>query len=145
VQFSSAGSSDPDGDPLTFSWDFGDGSAVSTAANPSHVYQNAGPYTAQLTVSDGKASPGPATATVAISVGRPPVLTISQPSDGATFRAGGTINLVGSATDPDQGALPSSALHWQIIFHHADHIHPYIDDLVGSPKSFVTASTGESS
>ncbi|MBI3769058.1 MAG: PQQ-dependent sugar dehydrogenase [Deltaproteobacteria bacterium] len=145
VQFSSAGSADPDGDPITFSWDFGDGTAPTTAANPSHVYQNAGPYTAQLTVSDGKATPGPGIATVAIAVGNPPVLTISQPIDGATFVAGSTINLVGGATDPDQGALPSSALHWQIIFHHADHIHPYIADIVGSPQSFVTTTIGESS
>ena len=50
--FSSAGSSDPEGQPLTYSWDFGDG-ATSTAANPGHTYVQAGQYTARLTVSDG--------------------------------------------------------------------------------------------
>src|SRR5262249_9751815 len=49
VAFSSAGSSDPDGDPITFSWDFGDGSAPSTAANPTHTYTTRGMYTATLT------------------------------------------------------------------------------------------------
>ena len=52
VSFSSTGSSDPEGAALTYSWVFGDGS-TSTAANPSHTYQAAGNYTAQLTVSDG--------------------------------------------------------------------------------------------
>ena len=33
VNFSSAGSVDPEGQALTYSWDFGDGS-TSTAANP---------------------------------------------------------------------------------------------------------------
>lgn len=52
VNFSSAGSYDPEGATLTYSWTFGDGS-TSTAANPSHTYQSAGVYSAQLTVSDG--------------------------------------------------------------------------------------------
>ena len=47
VNFSSAGSSDPEGQPLTYSWTFGDG-ATSTAANPSHTYTQAGQYTARL-------------------------------------------------------------------------------------------------
>ena len=41
VTFSSSGSSDPEGQPLTYSWAFGDG-ATSTAANPSHTYSTAG-------------------------------------------------------------------------------------------------------
>ena len=53
TQFSSAGSSDPYGLPLTYSWNFGDGSAASTLANPSHTYTGVGTYTATLTVSNG--------------------------------------------------------------------------------------------
>ncbi len=52
VAFSSAGSSDPEGAALTYSWTFGDGT-TSTAANPAHTYQNTGVYLAQLSVSDG--------------------------------------------------------------------------------------------
>src|SRR6266536_1870804 len=43
VQFSSAGSSDPTGQLLTYSWDFGDG-GTSTSANPSHAYATNGTY-----------------------------------------------------------------------------------------------------
>ena len=42
VNFSSAGSNDPDGNPLTYRWDFKDGSAIDTSANPSHVFTTAG-------------------------------------------------------------------------------------------------------
>ncbi len=50
VNFSSAGSLDDDpGDSIRFEWDFGDGSAISTEANPSHTYTQAGRYTAVLT------------------------------------------------------------------------------------------------
>ena len=69
VTFSSAGSSDPEGAPLTYSWTFGDG-GTSTQANPTHTYQTAGQYTARLTVSDGANST--LSAAVTIRVGNPP-------------------------------------------------------------------------
>lgn len=52
VQFS-ANATDPEGDVLTYSWDFGDG-AFSDESNPAHVYTDAGTYTAVVTVSDGE-------------------------------------------------------------------------------------------
>ncbi|MGO8927555.1 MAG: PKD domain-containing protein [Limisphaerales bacterium] len=52
VNFSSAGSYDPDGVALAYSWTFGDG-GTSTAANASHTYLTTGTYSAGLTVSDG--------------------------------------------------------------------------------------------
>lgn len=51
VSFSSAGSYDPDGDPITFAWNFGDGQG-STSPNPAHLYAAAGQYDAVLTVAD---------------------------------------------------------------------------------------------
>ncbi len=44
---------DPDGDELSYSWDFGDGSR-GTGAQPSHMYSLPGEFIALLTVSDGK-------------------------------------------------------------------------------------------
>ncbi len=54
VQFA-ANASDPEGDPLSYHWDFGDG-ASSSEANPIHTYLAAGTFVAWLTVSDGTAS-----------------------------------------------------------------------------------------
>ena len=65
VSFDGADSFDPDGDPLTVTWNFGDGSSrppcQASASdpgclNPSHTYTTAKPagYTATLSLSDGK-------------------------------------------------------------------------------------------
>ncbi|HEY0657733.1 MAG TPA: PKD domain-containing protein, partial [Pyrinomonadaceae bacterium] len=51
VNFSSAGSFDPDGSIAGYSWNFGDGTG-STAQNPSKIYTSAGTFTAVLTVTD---------------------------------------------------------------------------------------------
>ena len=65
VSFSSSGSNDPDGSIASYSWNFGDGNS-STAANPTHTYNNAGNYTAVLTVTDNEGATG--TDNVAITV-----------------------------------------------------------------------------
>ncbi|MEI5638870.1 MULTISPECIES: collagenase [unclassified Pseudoalteromonas] len=51
IQFSSQGSIDPDGDELSYLWQFGDGTQ-SQVANPSHSYDQSGEYQVHLTVSD---------------------------------------------------------------------------------------------
>jgi PKD repeat protein len=45
-----------DGYPDTYSWDFGDGSATSTAVNPNHVYAANGNYNVCLTVTNAGGS-----------------------------------------------------------------------------------------
>ena len=53
VQFSSAGSSDPDGTIVAYEWTFGDAFGThSDEANPTYIYGYAGTYTAALTVWD---------------------------------------------------------------------------------------------
>jgi PKD repeat protein len=46
-------STDPDGESLAHTWNFGDGSAQSTARNPTHAYTTPGQKTVRLTVNDG--------------------------------------------------------------------------------------------
>jgi hypothetical protein len=52
VSFDGTGSSDPEGDALTFDWDFGDGN-ISIDESPSHTYTTTGTFEVCLTVDDG--------------------------------------------------------------------------------------------
>jgi len=48
----------------------------------------------------------------------PPVPKIVSPKSTLTWKIGDLINFSGSATDPEDGQLPASALTWNVILHH---------------------------
>jgi glucose/arabinose dehydrogenase/PKD repeat protein len=138
VQLSSAGSSDPDGDPLTFAWAFGDG-GTSSFANPTHTYQDPGTYSAVLSVTDGRGGLTRDTVVVTATgapVNTPPVAVITSPADGSFYVDGSTIAMAGSATD---GQDPAGALdyQWQVDLHHNTHVHPSSITASGTSASFV--------
>jgi len=60
---------DPDGNCVSYLWDFGDGSPTSSLANPTHTYSTAGYYTARLTVTDDNGAT--AYTNIRITVNRP--------------------------------------------------------------------------
>lgn len=66
VAFAATGS-DPDGEELTYTWDFGDGS-TGEGAEATHTYTEVGNYTATVIATDPRGATG--RATVAITVGR---------------------------------------------------------------------------
>ncbi len=66
VLFNGSRSYDPDNDPITTEWNFGDGT-TSTEVNPVHVYTEPGYYNAQLVLSDGFAEK-PTIATIPVII-----------------------------------------------------------------------------
>jgi Ca2+-binding RTX toxin-like protein len=72
VAFSAAGSSDVDGDSLTYSWRFDDG-ATATGVSASHAFATPGPHGVQLTVVDAAGLHATASRTIDVrAVGGPP-------------------------------------------------------------------------
>jgi PKD repeat protein len=79
VQFNGSGSSDPDGDPLTFSWHFGDAGSGS-GVSPTHTYSSPGTYTVTLKVEDGKGGTNTAQTTAQINNPVPSLSSINPSS-----------------------------------------------------------------
>jgi uncharacterized repeat protein (TIGR01451 family) len=131
VQFDSTGSTPAQpGDTLSFAWDLdGDGAFDdSTAAQPSFIYTVLGSYSARLRVSDGHGG-FDISAPIVIEAGNEaPTATILTPTSALTWKVGDLIAFSGEATDPQEGALPASALSWDVIIHHCPsncHEHTY--------------------
>ena len=112
VTLDAGGSSDPDGDPLTYSWSLtsvpaGSGAMLSdpNAVNPRFAADVAGDYVAQLIVNDGELDSAPDTVMITVQAAALPVADPSGPYAGfvneiVTFDGRGS-------SDPDGGAIRS--------------------------------------
>jgi glucose/arabinose dehydrogenase len=137
VAFSANESSDPDGDPLAFEWDFGDGTPPIGASETGHVYGTTGIFVARLRVDDGRG--GSDTTSVRIDPGHfLPEAHITSPAPGTRFRVGQAITLSGHAVDETGLRLPDPALRWTVRLHHDTHTHPFLDPTTGNGIVIVT-------
>jgi PKD repeat protein len=131
VSFSSAGSADADGQPITFSWDFGDGN-VSSEPNPLHVYMKVGTYRATLTVREGSAPFATSTKTFTIRTGvNPPIAFIDSPDASYRYQIGKPVTFSGR-TEPSAGVEMS----WVLLQRHNLHEH-LVSEVSGASGSFV--------
>jgi glucose/arabinose dehydrogenase len=122
VQFSGVGSADPEGDPLTYRWNFGDGSPSASGASPTHTYVVSGTWVASLVVADASGVSQPARVTVYAGSFRPSARILS-PSAGARFSVGQVVTLTGVATD-ERGNNLSATMQWRVLLHHVPSAHP---------------------
>jgi glucose/arabinose dehydrogenase len=93
VEFDGSDSHDPDGDPLSYDWDFGDASAHAGEPEPRHVYTEPGEYSVRLTVTDPEGLA--ASAGTSITVFTPASTPTASPSPTASP----TPIAVGAGTD----------------------------------------------
>jgi len=98
IRFDGTASTDADGDPLTYVWDFGDGT-IGSGASPTHVYARSGVYSVTLVVSDGAANSMPARTTVSVS-NTAPMALLSGPASGFKLT---TLTWNGSASSDANG------------------------------------------
>ena len=141
--------------PLAYRWqrkDAGAGSFIDVPGATSSVYTidavAAGDDGAQFrcVVSNASGSATSAAATLTVTSNRPPQVQINFPAEGALYSAGQTVQYAGTAADPEEGSLPSSAYTWWVDLHHDTHHHPAVPPTGGSAfGSFVVPTVGETS
>ena len=103
VLFNSSQSFDPDGDPFSVNWNFGNG-ASSDQANPSYVYEKPGIYEAKLTLNDGFTDEQ-TVATIPVIIEGSPVAKLNL-SD-TTICVNNRVRFDGSSSTDPSGSLPS--------------------------------------
>ncbi|MEB3964829.1 PQQ-dependent sugar dehydrogenase [Streptomyces kunmingensis] len=140
VSFSSAGSSDADGDALTYAWNFGDG-ATSTQADPSHTYNADGQYSATLTVTDSTGKSG--SASVLVTVGNTaPKVTLNLPTDGRIHDFGDAIPFTVTVTDAEDASIDCTKVKVTFIIGHDSHGHAQTS-ATGCSGTLQTLADGE--
>jgi len=95
LAMSGAGSTDPDGDALTYAWSFGDG-ATATGVTASHTYTQDGTYTVQLVVTDTRGLINTITTTATVANVAPSIAALPN----VALYPGESYSAKGSFTDP---------------------------------------------
>lgn len=139
--YSAVGSFDPDQHlPLTYTWDFGDGSGLITSAlTVTHVYTEAGAKAVTLAVTDSGTPPrvSPAALATIFPGDEPPTATIRLENLTAPGRQR---YFVGDTWGFDIAAASSDVVTttWRVDFHHSNHSHPFLPSPPPEQRTFVT-------
>jgi glucose/arabinose dehydrogenase len=129
AQFDATGSSDPDGEQLSYEWDpQGDGSYEAATSNgqKSRKFSDTQNHTVAVRVSDGQGATSIARVTV-YPGDTPPDPQIAKPAASFTWGAGQPIEFEGVAHDAEDGDLVETSLDWSSRLYHcpsACHAHP---------------------
>jgi parallel beta-helix repeat protein len=116
VSFSARESFDPDGDALSYLWDFGEGPATSGNAEETHTYSGAGTFTVRVTVDDGTATD---TAETTVEIRIPDPLNDPPNVDAGedfTVDVGEIVPLAGSTSDDGRPTTAAGLTsRWSIL------------------------------
>jgi cytochrome c len=139
VAFSSAGTSDPDGDELRYQWDFdANGKVDSTAPNPTFTYRKDGVYLATLQVIDEHGRS--ASNFVRVFVGnQEPDVEFVRPVANQPFRFGDAVPF--EVTVVDEAAVDCNRVRVHYILGHDTHGHP-LSTTAGCSGTIQTTAAG---
>ena len=123
VNFSSAGSTDPDGGTLQYLWNFGDG-VTSNVQNPSHTFSGSGvlSFTVTLTVTDVTGLTNSKSILISLN-NTAPTVTINSPLNNSTYSILSATQVPLSATVTDNESTAGLQYAWEVILRHNNHEH----------------------
>jgi len=138
VDFSSSGSIDPDGGPLQYLWNFGDGT-TSTQANPKHIYSGTGilSFTVTLTVTDRTSLSNSKSLLISLN-NTPPSAKITNPVKNSLYTILNATQVRLAATVTDSETIADMQYAWEVVLRHNNHEHR--EPVVNGPSPTVQIS-----
>lgn len=142
VNFKGNQSYDPESRPITYSWDFGDGSPIDNNVNPSHTFTaaSASPesFTVTLTITDDDMQTDQVTLLISLN-NTPPVITSTSLDAVHTFSMASQTNQALSAVVTDAEHGPAQLTYaWQTYLYHDNHNHPEPVDYNKSTTTIIS-------
>ncbi|MEO6528057.1 MAG: DNA/RNA non-specific endonuclease [Gemmatimonadaceae bacterium] len=109
LTFDASASSDPDGDALTYSWSFGDGTTA-TGVSPTHIFADNGTFAVTLTVMDAAGATSTASLSVNVTNAAPVITGVNVPAvpTSVGVQATGTVTF----TDAGAGDTHVATIEW---------------------------------
>lgn len=145
VSFSAAGSYDPDGGPLTYSWDVADGSSIITAETFTHTYSQSGDYEVTLVVTDSESGTD-SRQVVARPINFAPTAIANTDPSPASGYAPLSVNLAATPGSLDQHGGEIISYEWKlagdVISDSAVHDHVFSSEGVHTVTLTVTDNEG---
>lgn len=137
VQFDASQSYAPFGFPISFEWDFGDGSAIDTSTSPLHTFlvntNEVTSFTVNLTVTDSIGTSNTVSKIISLN-NTPPRVEIISFQDGDLYPTTGSsiLSLIAEVQDDEHGE-EELFYEWQPNLHHNTHFHP--ESVSNEPKT----------
>ncbi|MDP8944045.1 MAG: PQQ-dependent sugar dehydrogenase, partial [Actinomycetota bacterium] len=145
VTLDGTGTSDPDGGPLTYAWEWDpnadgvyDALPGATVEKVVHRFEP-GYHSVRLRVTDSDGA-SDTSDPVTVSAGYTPP-SITAPAATTRWRVGDRLRLEGSALDEQERPVPDERLSWDVILYHGGHAHPLTRLSGGAPS--ITAPDHE--
>lgn len=114
MKFDASTSSDPDGDTITYNWNFGDGNTAS-GIEVRHTYAAEGTYTVVLTVNDGKEEDKESSVIEVMKDGIPSQCGFNTPIANALSSVNSTYNhIFVLGNGPDLSSITDFTINWNL-------------------------------
>jgi cytochrome c len=142
VNFSTKGTEDPDGDPITYKWDFGNGKA-STLPNPTITYTKPGNYIAKLTVKDKAGNSK--TEKITISAGNEvPKVEFVVKGNKSFYWENGKLDYEVKVQDKEDGSLANNKIKPEDVYVNVDYLEGFDKTMIAQGhQSNTSYSTGK--